>query len=192
MAENENHESVNPNVKIQPKPLWKKILGVFFHERLDNVGQSVVDNIIVPTLMNMVVDMVQSGIELLVYGKTNGPKQHIRGSGTKVDYNSISTKSQTPVIAPRSSGKSVYDIMNIVVTDYGKGQLYLDRILEIVTRYPEITVHAFYDACEVTDTNANDLNYGWKSADLANINLVRGSRNGEWVFINVPMPYQLK
>lgn len=171
-------------VKVRKKSTGRKLAEIFLSEDVPDVKDYLLFDLLVPAIKDTIVNIFTSGMEMLFYGRTGGGKRHVRsGNGTVVAYDQFSNR----VKAPRSSGRSVYDVMDVVFEDRGKAELVRDQLMEFIDKYQQATVYDFYDACGVTSTNYNDNYYGWKD--------LRGSvvsrTHGGWV-INMPEPQQLR
>lgn len=175
---------VDGTVKVRKKSTARKVAEVFISEELHNVGDSIIFDLLVPAIKNTIVDIVESGIEMLFYGKTAKGSRRTR-NGTTVLYDQFSKNNG--INAPRSTRGSVYDVADAIFEDRGRAELVLDQLIEYIDRYKEATVHDFYDACGVTTTNYNDNYYGWKDLHGAIVTRARGG----WV-INMPEPQQLR
>lgn len=176
---------VDGSVKVRRKSTGKKIAEIFLSDEIPNVGDYLIFDLLVPAIKDTIVNIFTSGIEMLFYGKSAKGGRRRTPNGTVIAYNEFSNANR--VIAPRSSGRSVYDVADVVFEDRGKAELVLDNLLEYVDRYKEATVIDFYDACGVTSTNYNDAFYGWKDLRSAVVSRARGG----WV-INMPEPQQLR
>ena len=175
---------VDGTVKVRKKSTARKVAEVFISEELPNVGDSILFDLLVPAIKDTIVNIVESGIEMLFYGKiSKGGRRS--GNGTRVLYDQFSNGNR--VSAPRSNGRSVYDVSDAIFEDRGTAELVLDQLLDFIDRYKEATVHDFYDACGITTTNYNDNYYGWTDLRGAIVTRARGG----WV-INLPEPQQLR
>ena len=172
-------------VKVRKKSTMRKLAEVFFSDDVPNVGDYLIFDLLVPAIKDTIVNILTGGVEMLFYGKTGG-KNIRRKNGTVVTYDQMYTGGRT-VSAPRSSGRSVYDVMDVIFEDRGKAELVLDQLMEAISMYGEATVHGFYDACGVTTTSYNDDFWGWKNLQGAIVTRARGG----WI-INMPEPQQLK
>lgn len=176
---------VDGPVKIRKKSTGRKIAEVFLSDEIPNVGDYLIFDLLVPAIKDTIVNIFTSGIEMLFYGKSAKGGRRRTSNGTVIAYNEFSNANR--VIAPRSSGRSVYDVADAIFEDRGKAELVLDQMLDYIDRYKEASVHDFYDACGVTSTNYNDTFYGWKDLRGAVVTRARGG----WV-INMPEPQQLR
>ena len=188
MAENERprlEKMFDGEVKVKKKSTARKIADVFFSDDIHSIGDSILFDLLVPNIIDTIVNIVESGVEMLFYGKSNGGKRRKRSNGTIIAYDKFSSGDR--VIAPRSSGRSVYDVADAVFDSRGTAELVVDQLIDLIDRYNEATVHDFYDACGITTTNHNDFFYGWKN--LQGTIVTKG--HGGWV-INLPEPQQLR
>ena len=171
-------------VKVRKKSTGRRLAEIFLSEDVPDVKDYLLFDLLVPAIKDTIVNIFTSGMEMLFYGRTGGGKRRTRSGGTVVAYDQFSNNR---VKAPRSAGRSVYDVMDVVFEDRGKAELVLDQLIEYIDRYQQATVHDFYDTCGVTSTSYNDSYYGWKDLRGAMVSRARGG----WV-INMPEPQQLR
>lgn len=189
MTENEKpklEKRFNGEVKVRKKSTARKLAEVFLSEDVPNVGDYLIFDLLVPAIKDTVVNILTGGVEMLFYGKA-GNRTAKRKNGTVVTYDQMYTGGGRGISAPRSSSRSVYDVMDVIFEDRGKAELVLDQLMEAISMYGEATVHGFYDACGVSTTSYNDDYWGWKNLQGAIVTRARGG----WV-INMPEPQQLK
>ena len=172
------------DVKVRKKSAGRKLAETFLSEDVPDVKDYLLFDLLVPTIKDTIVNIFTSGIEMLFYGRTRGGKRRTKSGNTVIAYDQFSNNS---VRAPRSSARSVYDVMDVVFEDRGKAELVLDQLIEYIDRYQQATVHDFYDTCGVTSTSYNDAYYGWKDLRGAMVSRTHGG----WV-INMPEPQQLR
>lgn len=189
MPENEKpklEKRFEGEVKVRKKSTARKLAEVFLSEDIPNVGDYLIFDLLVPAIKDTVVNLLTGGVEMLFYGKAAGRRRNGK-NGTIVTYDQMYSNNSNRVIANRSVGRSIYDVMDVIFEDRGKAELVLDQMMEYIDRYKEATVYDFYDACGVTSANYNDRYWGWKDLRGAIVTRARGG----WI-INMPEPQQLK
>ena len=179
---------IDGKVQVRKKTTGRKLMEVFFSDEIPNLGDYLMFDLLVPAIKDTVVNILVSGVEMLFYGKSSakGGRRIVgKNGGTVVTYDQFSKNGG--IMAQRSSRQSVYDVKDVVFEERGSAEFVLDQLLECIDRYNRASVHDFYDACGITNTNYNDDYYGWKDLRSAIVTRARGG----WV-INMPELVQLR
>ena len=163
---------------LKKKSLGEKLKEVFIGEDIQNVGDYILKEVIVPTIKNTVVDIIQNGISLLIFGENN--RNDRRRNGQYVSYGSYSSNNSRNSRrddrrnAPASKGDIIFD-------SRGDAQAVLDHLLDILDTYRAVTVANFYEAADVP-SNYQDRKWGWTDLRYAEVRMARG---GGW-YIDLP------
>ena len=124
--------------KIQKKTFGEKFKEIFIGEDIQNVGEYILKEVVVPTIKNTVVDIIQNGISLLIFGESSS-KNSNRRNGQYVSYGSYSSNSSRDRRrddrrdAPNDKG-------NIIFNSRGDAQAVLDHLLDILDTYRAILI----------------------------------------------------
>ena len=165
--------------KIQKKTFGEKFKEIFIGEDIQNVGEYILKEVVVPTIKNTVVDIIQNGISLLIFGESSS-KNSNRRNGQYVSYGSYSSNSSRDRRrddrrdAPNDKG-------NIIFNSRGDAQAVLDHLLDILDTYRAVTVANYYEAADVP-SNYQDRKWGWTDLRYVDIRMARG---GGW-YIDLP------
>lgn len=175
----------NP-VKIKKKSEIKKVADVFIAEDVENVKTYVFRDILIPTFKDMVVNIIKTSVEMLVYGDTRGTRS---SSGSRTSYSSSYYNNSSSRPATRSSvyGRG-FDIDDITFVTLKDADDVLYGMHEILKEYGSVSVAEFYDLFDDDYTppfTAND--YGWFDLRSAKPVMVQGG----WR-LRLPRPVPLK
>lgn len=174
------------DVSFKKKTTARKLLDNFVSTDMNTIGNNILDQIVIPTIIDLIVDTITSGVNMIF--KRDARRGRVvtgKNGQTRVLYDEISTGGGTSV---RSKSKSAYDIMDITIYDRGKAALAEDHILEWIKNYPVLSVYDVYDALGYSDTTAVDHDYGWFSKDMANFKAIRVSNGWTFQFPYEPRP----
>lgn len=173
-AENEKRAQAivkSKNVKTKKNEV-RKFKDVFVAEDVNNVKSYILDDLLIPTVKNLFVDMVQNSIEMLILGGRRG------GSGRRstVDHVSYrdyySDRRRDRDYDRGSKSRSSFDYDDIIFESRGAAEAVLDEMDRIIRKYGFVRVLDLYDMCELTAPyTAQD--YGWMSISRAEVTRVR-------------------
>lgn len=157
-------------VRRKKKTKTSSLKDIFISEDVEDVKSYIIMDVIVPTVKNTIVDVVN----MFLFGDTTKRK-----NSTGVSYNTIRSSSNRNN-RRNTSRVNRYDFDDIYFDTRGEAEKILDRMDDLLDSYNAVTVADFYELAGVT-VNQTDYNYGW-------INLSRASiqRTREGYIINLP------
>lgn len=147
----------------------RKFTDVFIAEDVKSVKEHLVADVLIPNAKKIIVDLIQDGISLLVYGKTSVHKSNTPAA--RVSYRSFYDK-------PQSERKSVdnyktnYSYMDITLDTRNEAEEVMDRLNEAIAEYGSVSVADLYDLVGVSG-EFTDNKYGWFNLRTAEIQRVR-------------------
>lgn len=152
----------------------RKFTDIFVAEDMDSVKDYLVNDLAIPTLKNLFVDLIQNGIEMAILGSrrgTSGRGVRHNDSYSYRDYNSYSRNNDRPSSTVKPRNRFDYD--DIVFDNRGDAERVLDQLQFVIDKYTYARVSDLYDMCELTAPyTAHD--YGWTSLARARVVPVRG------------------
>lgn len=159
-------------VKPKKKGEISKLTGAIISEDASSVGNYVMMEIIVPALKRAISDVVSKGVNMMLYGDTERPRNGDRAPASRVSYGKqyVRESDRRGDYEPRRA-RSTYDYDDFVINDYGEAEEVKERMLEIMDEYGVVSVSDYYDLLGVTSGNFTDCKYGWTS--LRTIDIVR-------------------
>lgn len=179
-----NEKVIKGSAKIHQKTTGEKLKETLFGEGVDNVGDYVVFDVIIPTLKEMVVNSVSDGINMLLFGETkrSGRSSSRNNRSGYVQYESYSRNRD------RDSGRRAqFDFSDIEFETRADAIDVLDAIEDTISMYDVASVSDLYEFAGITP-RPTDNNYGWTSVNTAEILM---KRNGNYI-LSMPRPKPLR
>lgn len=179
-----NEKVIKGSAKIHQKTTGEKLKETLFGEGVDNVGDYVVFDVIIPTLKEMVVNSVSDGINMLLFGETkrSGRSSNRNSRSGYVQYESYSRNRD------RDSGRRAqFDFSDIEFETRADAIDVLDAIEDTISMYDVASVSDLYEFAGITP-RPTDNNYGWTSVNTAEILM---KRNGNYI-LSMPRPKPLR
>lgn len=168
--ENQNYPVAIAKATIKKKSFGEKMKEVFIGEDIQNVGDYILKEVVVPTIKNTIVDIIQNGISLLIFGESSSKNR--RRDGQYVSYGSYSSNSSRD--RRRDDRRDSYsDKGDLIFNSRNDAQAVLDRMLDIVDTYGACTVGNFYELADVP-SNYQDRKWGWTDLRYADVRMARG------------------
>lgn len=132
-----------------------------------NIAMSLFEEIILPSIKGALSDFVTSGIDMIIWGGTDGPS---RGLGRHVNYNKQYNptkrgrlkKNRTP--ARYKSRRDSLEVDEIFFTNRMDAEHTLVHLLETLAMYGWVTVGDLYQAIGWSTTPTHER-YGWDSLE---------------------------
>lgn len=191
MPENNKEKPAVPKVTTGKVTVGKKkgLIRTFLEDDAKDVGETLIDDIVRPTIKNLIFDVCESALDSLLFGRDDGGSHRRRRySGGTTNYSSYYRAKPYTSSDDRSrragSPRSRFDIREIQFDNRADADAVLDILCEELERYEQVSVGDFYSACDLSP-NGGDFNYGW--FDLRNAR-VEPKRN-YWI-INLPKPVE--
>ena len=158
---------VSGNVKTKKKSSGRKIADSFIGDDAGNIGNYILNDVLIPSVKKAVVDIVTDGIAMLL---GTDKKKSRSGSSSYVSYRSYSDDRDDRY---RSSRTRSYSFDDIIFESRGEAEEVLDRMDELIDTYRAVSVADMYAlaglSCDYTDNK-----YGWTSLRSADIVRVSG------------------
>ena len=168
--ENTNYPTAVAKATLKKKSFGEKLKEVFIGEDIQNVGDYILKEVVVPTIKNTIVDIIQNGISLLIFGESSSKNR--RRDGQYVSYGSYSSNSSRD--RRRDDRRDSYsDKGDLIFNSRSDAQAVLDRMLDIVDTYGACTVGNFYELADVP-SNYQDRKWGWTDLRYADVRMARG------------------
>lgn len=159
---------VSGHTELQKKTSLSRMTGGVVSQDLKSVGSYLLSDVIVPSVRNIIRDLVVNGIDVLLYGKAGVSKRNpvtskISYGGSSVSYSSYygNRGSEEPVRAGSSSVGVDYD--NIVFETRGDAEAVKETMEDLLDQYGMVRVSDFYELAEIPTSNYTLNDYGWRS-----------------------------
>lgn len=146
----------------------RKFRDVFIAEDAKTVKDHLVMDVLVPNVKKIIVDLIQDGISLLVYGTTSSRKNNTPAG--RVSYGSL-YKAQADR-RPQEGLRTSYSYADVTLESRADAEDVLDRLREAINEYGSASVADLYDLIGVTG-EFTDNKYGWVNLANASVERVR-------------------
>lgn len=181
---------IQGEVVKRKKPVGRRIRETFTTDDAQSVGQFVLMDVIVPTVKDLIFEIVTQSLSRTMYGAVGhrainrlaqGPRaQHTPGF---VQYNVMSKPQQAGpgnlrAMAPdgpatSARGQSVHSFDELVFTNRGEADFVLERLMDVLRDYQVVVVSELYDLIGRPSTHA-DHKWGWFSLMGAGVHQING------------------
>lgn len=189
-----NGKVVNGKVVLK-EDKKRKFMDVFSLSDLSKVRDSVIFDVLIPAAKKMLVDMVENGIYMFIYGDSRRPTPP--GSSvvpaTKIGYTnyarpigSYSDSYNAPQMARMP--RSVHSYDQVVFETRSDAMSVLDVLDNIAGEYNIVRVADLYDAAGITKFDYTANNFGWRESDISSAKI---ERVREGYIINLPKPLNI-
>lgn len=186
-----------PNTKIQKvitgnaikqkKSFVDKFAETFFGDDAKTVIQYVVWDVMIPAAKNTISDMVQTGVEMLLFGKTYGSRTRRDRDKSFVSYGSFYSRGgDREKRSSRRGGRATSKFENVVLETREEAEEVLSAMVELVDLYNVVSVADLY-ALIGEESDYTDDRYGWTSVSRARVDRVR---DGYMIVLPRPMPIE--
>lgn len=176
---------VKGKVKVKKKTAAQSAIDTFVKEDLVNIKTSLVSDIIIPTIKNMIWDGFTSALDIALY-KGDGRRRSGAGSSRSqyVNYNKYAGSSRDDRGRSSEPRRNRYDFSDIMFESKPDAEEVLKQMDDIMEEYKIVTVSDFYDLVGKTG-EYTDQKYGWKN--IRNAHVVSG-RDGYRIELPKPLP----
>lgn len=167
-GERKKMEKVTTGVVKTKNNELRRFKDVFIAEDAKTVKDHLWMDVLVPNVKKIIVDLIQDGISLLVYGTTSTRKNNTPAG--RVSYGSL-YKAQSER-KPQEGLRTSYSYADVTLESRADAEDVLDRLKEAINEYGSVSVADLYDLIGVTG-EFTDNKYGWVNLANADIQRVR-------------------
>ena len=179
---------VTGNVTVKKRGFFKRFKKSMVSEDAENVGGYVIQDIIIPTIKDLIFDAARGALEMILWGNTSGR----RGRKGNVPYNSLNEKSTYQYngrtnISSREEKRSrrnynYFVISEMVFDRRSDAEDVLYQLRMVLEEYPSVSVANFYDVLDMSAPYTAE-NYGWTDLKDADVRKCKGG-----YYLDVPDP----
>lgn len=175
-------EKVVKGSVVQKKKSWgKKLLGNFVNDDVDNVSSYIIHDVLIPAAKSAINDMVQGGIEMILFGEKKSNRTSRDRGRSYVSYNNYSSNNRRDDRRDISqTSRARHDFDDIIFGSRGEAEEVLSNLVDLVIDYKEATVADLYILAGISE-NFTDRKYGWRDLSSASVSRVR-----DGYMINLP------
>lgn len=163
----EQQKKIDPVAKGQvgekPNALKKAVRG-FISTDSAHLGDYLINDIIMPSIKDMISKAVKGGIDTILYGPgKSGQNSKNSSFGSRISYSSLYSNERATTPA---RSHAVYEYRDVYYSDDAtrsarvKAEEVLSTLYDILSQYGSVNVAQFFEASEITP-EPNDYNYGW-------------------------------
>lgn len=185
---------VSGDVTRKKKSLGKKVSETFLPGDVDNVRSYVVDEVLIPSAKDMIVDAIIQTTERMVFGETRSRSRTASAAKSafgNISYNRFSSPSSASSDRDRSTishrSRATHSFDEIVISSRAEAHAVIDSLQELASRYGQATVNDLYDMVGVTGDFTSEK-WGWDSLEGSRV--VR-TRDGGYL-LDLPKPMELR
>lgn len=174
----EKFDPITTGVKTRKAGLGRKISDVFIANDPVVVSEYVFDRILVPSLQDLMLDIVWGGLSMLFRGgELRAPKSGRRGSFYHDAYdnrNSSRNGLEKPNRGPErpSRGRRIDELE---FDDRAEAEEVLEKVCDMMDEYGNVSIGDVFDLCDI-DHSSTDLDWGWNDEDLSRMRVERLGR----------------
>lgn len=176
---------VKGKVKTRKKSEVQKMTDMFIGGDKNSVKNTIITEVIVPSVKKIISDVVTDGISLLLYGETGGGKR--TNSGSRPSYTGYYNSGARTHASNVTRTVAGYSYDEIILSSRGEAEEVLSQLDELIDTYGTASVADLYDLVGITG-KYTDNNYGW--TNLKNADAIR-TRDGEYL-LKMPKALPLK
>lgn len=185
---------VKKGTVIQKKPnIFKRTARSMVADDVQNVGDFVVTDILVPALRNLLYDVIVGGAGRTIFGNAAARRPGVNPGlfGTAQNLKTAYHAASSPAAAPVQPGMSKqaqarFDFSEISLTDHSEALYIIELLKSRVASYGTATVADLYDLLGHTGA-FTDQNWGWNDLSMAKV-----QQNRAGFVLDLPHPLPLK
>ena len=149
----------------------QKVASMFIAEDLRTVRNHIIKDVAIPSLKNVIVDLVWKSINMVMFGddRPRTPSGTNYANTSRVSYNQYSNRSANPA-RPAAAPINYQDV---IFSSRGDADEVLNQMADALETYGNVSVADFYDLVGMT-ANYTDNKYGWYDIRNAYIQAVSG------------------
>lgn len=162
---------VTGKVVQRKKPIMKRIVETFAGDDVENVGQFIIRDVVVPAVKNLISDVFSQGVERMLFGEVSRRSSSSRPSGRYTSYDRMSNgRSERRDISPRA--RASHDFRDVILDTRIEAEEVLEELDKLIAEYGVVSVHELYQLLNIP-TNFIDKKWGWDDLSHADVKRVR-------------------
>jgi len=181
----DNNTSVNTDKVPVAKSGLGKIFKALVNDDFDNIGKTLMDNIIIPSIQNTLWGLGRSFLDMLIYGE-NRSDFNTNGGNASFYHNSYNSQNNKQQNAFRQEG-DWFIFTSPEIKSRGDAEAKLYQLGRILDDWKYVNVSNLYTICDETPPYTYD-GYGWRSLSGSSVGMAPGGQ----YYIKLPRPIVLK
>lgn len=144
----------------------QKVASMFIAEDLRTVRDHIIKDVAIPSLKNVIVDLVWKSINMVMFGddRPRTPSGTNYANTSRVSYNQYSNRNNTA----RTAVATPINYQDVIFSSRGDAEEVLSQMDKTITEYGAVSVADFCDMVGVTPNYA-DKKYGWYNTNCVYI-----------------------
>lgn len=156
---------IKGKAKVRKKGGLAKMRDLFISEDATNIKSYIVLDVLIPAMKKAIHDIVTNGIDMILYDGKGAPQTT---KASKISYRDYYGRDERKY--ERREHYNTYSYDQITVDTRGEAEEVLDRMIELIQTYGQVSVADFCDLVGVTG-QYTDNKYGWDN--LRNATVIR-------------------
>lgn len=153
--------------KVKKKRELGKVASMFISEDAKNVGEYVMERIVVPTVKKGLI----GAIEMIFNGDTSSDKRQL--GAHRVSYRDYYDEPRGSRFDRGSSPATRFSAEDIEFDTRGDAEVVLAAMRSEIRQYDFVSLGAMYDLCDLTPPAYTCYDFGWYSLNTADVVRVR-------------------
>lgn len=179
--------------RVKKESVGQKLKKAFFGENVENVGDYVIFDVMIPALKATLSDMVGNGIEVLLFGESRGKRRSRNDNYTGYASISRSDRDRRDRLDTRRDRDRSLSYNDITFDTKSDANQFLAEIFDYVKEYDRISVAVYMSILESycdekLSPTWRDDRIGWYKEDLSGTAPVRTKYGWE---IDIPRPEKI-
>jgi hypothetical protein len=169
---------VSSGARRRRKSLRKQFTETFLAGNAKSASQYVVLDILLPEVKNIILEVVNGGLEKLIFGdsRRRGSTPPMSGPTGHVSYQRYSmggSRQSGPARAISRQNRARHNFDEIVLDERVEAEAVIDQLFDLVSKYDSATVADLYELVGLSSTHT-DHKWGWEELMGAGVTRVRG------------------
>lgn len=174
---------------IKKKSFTRSIAEALVGDTTENVSGYILHDVLIPAAKNTIQEMVQSGIEMLLFGERRSKSRDRDRGSTKISYGSYyRDREDSRRERPRARSRDKFDLSEIYFRDGRDADDVLRNLCDALEEYEQVTVADYFDFAGIEGASWAHQKYGWDdNNDLRDARCTH-TRNGWQILLPDPTP----
>lgn len=164
-------------VVTRKQPWYKRFARNMVADDAQSIGDWVLQEVIVPSVKNLISDMVKGTTDRALYGTSRARRREVGDRGSlRTRYDRMSDEPEPRRMLSRED-RARHNFDQVVLESRSEADRVIDQMISRARKFNVVTVSDLYDFVGVTGSYA-DRNHGWTAERLERYADVRQVRGG--------------
>lgn len=164
---------VNGTAKTKKKSLGDRFADTFVSESAKDVKEYIIFDVLIPAVKDTFADIVNNGLNMLLYGETSRRSSSKKRSGERTSYSRYYDEPRRNRQSSKSEDRNErhgYNYDEVILDTRSDAEDLLTQMYEVIDKYDFVSVFDMYEMAGVK-TEYTDKNWGWD--DITSASIVR-------------------